>query len=356
MKNMFKHFLLTAVLVLPCIQASAHAPIIGITTMSNDGLISAESCPFLAVKYKKVLYKNSQGKENLENKKDAVFPFQFSIAPNINEYMQLCSGKTWTFLSLGLLALQQEGAAVSFAPAINGVIHNYGLQTAGLLATTEQNYFCQAGLINVALEQNYFLQAGLFNVTGRNGFLQAGLINAATTIKQDEQNWWNGIQIGFCNMLWDDLKGVGGNENEDFSLQIGLLNFNKHALLKWFPIINFSIPGLPRNGISRLPEIDFTGKTKQEVLEIIAKETKEPDGEIHLLMPFTRIEEHYTVFKNLDEALKSQRVQKANFMGVLSTRRLFSGDIYDFYELNFGKDDRVSKQEIRSRKKREYDK
>ncbi len=354
MKNSIKLLLLAAVLVLPGVQASAHAPLVGITSMSDDGLISADSCPFLAVTLTEKHGKTSEGEEITSQNTSAVFPFQFSIAPQLNRYLQLCSGETWTFLSLGLLALQQEGAAVSFAPVLNGVKHNYGLQTAGLLATTEHNYFSQAGLVNFSMGENYFLQAGVINVSGRNYFLQTGLVNLSFDPVKTE--WWNGFQIGLWNILKGNIKGVERNENEKFSFQIGLLNYNTNALLKWCPIINFSIPGLPRNGISRLPEIDFTGKTKQEVMEILAKETREPDGEIHLLMPYTRIEDHYTVFKNLEEALKNSRVQDAGFMGVLSTKRLFSSDIHDYYDLTFGKDGRVSKQEIRSRKKRPYDK
>ncbi len=312
-----KHFLLTAFIFLMSFQASAHLPILGITTQSEDGIISAKTCPFLSFQYTKDF-----GKITLK-KTCTLFPVQFSIVPQINnKYLQLCAGDTNVLAAFGLIALQQEGAVVSYAPLLNGVTQNYLLQS-GILSTAENNYFCQGGLINFVMEHNYFLQAGVLNLS--HGGPGCGY-------------WWSGLQAGIINIFRSNDRD---KESRHLSFQIGLLNYNESALLKWFPIINFSIPGLPQNGIYRLPEINFAGKTKQEVLEIINREC---NGEIHLLLPYTKKEDHYNVFENLETALNNPRVKNAKLIGGLMKKRLFSSNTMDFYFLTFDDSGRVKEQ------------
>ncbi len=198
-------------------------------TVDSDGIITADGTPF--------------------------FPFQFSIRSNTARPLQLCSGNVEIpGVAIGLTKMQQKSAVISFAPA-NCLTKNYFIQT-GLLKMTGDNYGLAPALVNFD-GRNYFLEAGLVNITGDNHGLQTGVVNVSSPLTFCR---WQGIQIGVVNFAYASLreKNIENSieikldekskeqiekikNTSHFTLQIGLLNFNKHALLKWFPIINFSV-------------------------------------------------------------------------------------------------------------------
>lgn len=128
------------------------------------------------------------------------------------DHAQLFDGNVHCFAAFGLLGLLQESGAVSFAP-FNMLRYNFFIQTGALTNISENNFFLTVSPCNL-VQKNYGLQTGLFNFSARDAGLQIGLINIGSL-----------IQIGVFN-----------SEGE---FQIGLLNFNPSAWLKWMPFINF---------------------------------------------------------------------------------------------------------------------
>ncbi len=73
------------------------------------------------------------------------------------------------------------------------------------------------------VNSNYGITAAPANMTAENHGLMLGIVN----IGPMGDTVGNGIQIGLINQA-------------ESGLQIGLINYNKHALLPWMPLLNWS--------------------------------------------------------------------------------------------------------------------
>ena len=142
-------------------------------------------------------------------------PVQVGIG--IFESANLFDADSVALLSIGLLGIQQYSSIISVGD-ITELKNNYGLMIGLLGNCTDVN-------------KNYGIKIGLFNVSGKFAkfqllgidffdYLQVGFLNGHTYID-------NILQIGIFNATLN-----GG-------VQIGLLNYNENALIKWMPFFNF---------------------------------------------------------------------------------------------------------------------
>ena len=134
-------------------------------------------------------------------------------------------------LSIGLLGIQQYSSIISVG-GITELKNNYGIQVSAA-SLTDRNYGLMIGLLEncTDVNKNYGIKIGITNVSGKFAkfqllgidffdYLQVGFLNGHTYID-------NILQIGILNATLN-----GG-------VQIGLLNYNENALIKWMPLVNF---------------------------------------------------------------------------------------------------------------------
>ena len=144
---------------------------------------------------------------------------------------QLFDTDSTALFSLGLLGVKQRSSIISFG-GITELKNNYGIQVSAA-SLTDRNYGLMIGLLEncTDVNKNYGIKIGLFNVSGKFAkfqllgidffdYLQVGFLNGHTYID-------NILQIGILNATLN-----GG-------VQIGLLNYNENALIKWLPFFNF---------------------------------------------------------------------------------------------------------------------
>ena len=96
-------------------------------------------------------------------------------------------------------------------------------------------------------------------------------------------------------------------------------------------------------GFSRLPEINFVGKNREEVVRIFASNPeKSYDGKINLMIP---VSSHNPLhcngnlyFNTPEEAIADEQIQNALTIGGYKTERYFSiPGGWDYYEVVFDK-------------------
>ena len=103
-------------------------------------------------------------------------------------------------------------------------------------------------------------------------------------------------------------------------------------------------------GFSRLPEINFVGKNREEVIRIFAQNPeKSYDGKINLMIP---VSPHNPLdcngnvyFNTAADALADKRIQNAPAIGGYRTARLMAvPGGWDYYEVVFDKNNIVVSQ------------
>ena len=157
------------------------------------------------------------------------------VGVGIFESANLFDADSVALLSIGLLGIQQYSSIISVG-GITELKNNYGIQVSAA-SLTDRNYGLMIGLLEncTDVNKNYGIKIGLFNVSGKFAkfqllgidffdYLQVGFLNGHTYID-------NILQIGIFNATLN-----GG-------VQIGLLNYNENALIKWMPLVNFSFGG-----------------------------------------------------------------------------------------------------------------
>ena len=133
--------------------------------------------------------------------------------------------------SIGLAGIQQHSSIISVG-GITELKKNYGIQVSAA-SLTDRNYGLMIGLLEncTDVNKNYGIKIGITNSCGKIAkfqllgidffdYLQVGFLNGHTYID-------NVLQIGIINATLN-----GG-------VQIGLLNYNENALIKWMPFFNF---------------------------------------------------------------------------------------------------------------------
>ena len=139
------------------------------------------------------------------------------VGAGIFESANLFDADSVALLSIGLLGIQQYSSIISVG-GITELKNNYGLMIGLLGNCTDVN-------------KNYGIKIGITNISGKFAkyqllgidffdYLQVGFLNGHTYID-------NILQIGIVNATLN-----GG-------VQIGLLNYNENALIKWMPLVNF---------------------------------------------------------------------------------------------------------------------
>lgn len=174
-----------------------------------------------------------------------IAPMQTGLGYNTCPY--LFDGNSNAIFSLTPIGIEQKSSIVSFS-GLNGLKYNYGVQLAWLACESEINYGISYGITNTS-EDNYGLSFGIVDILSHNCGFQIGFfnesehyhyqmfgINIASTFRIaalnfDTQSISNNIavDIGFFNI------------GSATSLQIGILNYNVHALIPCFPFFNFCI-------------------------------------------------------------------------------------------------------------------
>ena len=126
----------------------------------------------------------------------------------------------------------------------------------------------------------------------------------------------------------------------------------KYCILPTFFFFILFLTGC--SGFSRLPEINFVGKNREEVIRIFAQNPeKSYDGKINLMIPVS----HYQplncngniYFNTAEDALADKRIQDAPAMGGYRTARLMAvPGGWDYYEVVFDQNSIVISQKITS--------
>ena len=104
------------------------------------------------------------------------------------------------------------------------------------------------------------------------------------------------------------------------------------------------------SGFSCLPEINFVGKNREEVVRIFASNpTKNWGTHIHICTPLKNIPPYSCAnnlyFKTADEALADKRLQQAPALrGYFTVRFLSTPQAKDFYEVLFDTNGKVISQ------------
>ena len=104
------------------------------------------------------------------------------------------------------------------------------------------------------------------------------------------------------------------------------------------------------SGFSRLPEINFVGKNREEVVRIFASNpTKTWGTHIHICTPLKNIPPYSCAnnlyFKTADEALADKRLQQAPALrGYFTVRFLSTPQAKDYYEVLFDTNGKVISQ------------
>ena len=168
------------------------------------------------------------------------------VGVGIMESENLFDADSVALFSFGLLRIEQQSSIISLGgltrlennygilvSAASPVHRNYGLMCSLYLNATRENenYGIKIGLFNVSVSGKYdklqllgtdffdYLQVGVLNANNRDNILQVGVLN--------DNNRDNILQIGIFNTTSN-----GG-------VQLGLLNYNENALIKWMPFFNF---------------------------------------------------------------------------------------------------------------------
>ena len=153
------------------------------------------------------------------------------VGAGIFESANLFDADSVALFSIGLLGIQQYSSIISVG-GITELKNNYGIQVAAA-SLTDRNYGLMIGLLEncTDVNKNYGIKIGITNISGKFAkfqllgidffdYLQVGFLNGHTYID-------NILQIGILNATLN-----GG-------VQIGLLNYNENALIKWMPFFNF---------------------------------------------------------------------------------------------------------------------
>ena len=126
----------------------------------------------------------------------------------------------------------------------------------------------------------------------------------------------------------------------------------KHCILPIFIFFIVFLTGC--SGFSRLPEINFVGKNREEVIRIFAQNPeKSHDGKINLMIPVSRHNPFdcngNIYFNTAEDALADKRIQDAPAIGGYRTARLMAvPGGWDYYEVVFDQNSIVNSQKITS--------
>jgi hypothetical protein len=169
------------------------------------------------------------------DKKGLIHSWKFSplqVGVGIFDSANLFDADSIALFSFGFAGIQQHSSIISFG-GITELKNNYGIQVSAA-SLTDRNYGLMIGFFLgncTDVNKNHGIKIGITNISGKFAkfqllgidffdYLQVGFLNGHTYID-------NVLQIGIFNATLN-----GG-------VQIGLLNYNENALIKWMPFFNF---------------------------------------------------------------------------------------------------------------------
>ena len=157
------------------------------------------------------------------------------VGAGIFESANLFDADSVALLSIGLLGIQQYSSIISVG-GITELKNNYGIQVSAA-SLTDRNYGLMIGLLEncTDVNKNYGIKIGITNISGK--FAKFQLLGI---------DFFDYLQVGFLNghTYIDNVLQIGiFNATSNGGVQIGLLNYNENALIKWMPLVNFSFGG-----------------------------------------------------------------------------------------------------------------
>ena len=157
------------------------------------------------------------------------------VGVGIFESANLFDADSVALFSIGLLGIQQYSSIISVG-GITELKNNYGIQVSAA-SLTDRNYGLMIGLLEncTDVNKNYGIKIGITNVSGK--FAKFQLLGI---------DFFDYLQVGFLNghTYIDNVLQIGiFNATSNGGVQIGLLNYNENALIKWMPLVNFSFGG-----------------------------------------------------------------------------------------------------------------
>ena len=124
----------------------------------------------------------------------------------------------------------------------------------------------------------------------------------------------------------------------------------KYCILPAFIFLMMFFTGC--SGFSCLPEINFVGRNREEVVRIFVQNPeKSYDGKINLMIPVSRHNpldcNGNVYFKSPEDALADERIQNAPAIGGYKTARLMAvPGGWDYYEVVFDKNGIAVSQKV----------
>ena len=162
------------------------------------------------------------------------FPLQLDAG--LVKSRKLVDEETNTFISVGLLLLEQKSAVLSVALLANRLQNNYGIQLPLFLGSVTDN--------------NYGISFGWDNFSKKCYGIQLGVLNhcfAGEKIEPQHERWQflgmniaDRVYLGVVNIS-DKLQIGLFNLSPGNAFQIGLLNYNARSFIPWCPVINFDM-------------------------------------------------------------------------------------------------------------------
>ncbi|MBR2438877.1 MAG: hypothetical protein IKB25_01680 [Lentisphaeria bacterium] len=153
------------------------------------------------------------------------------VGVGIFESANLFDADSVALLSIGLLGIQQYSSIISVG-GITELENNYGIQVSAA-SLTDRNYGLMIGLLEnyTDVNENYGIKIGITNSSGK--FAKFQLLGI---------DFFDYLQVGFLNghTYIDNVLQIGiFNTTSNGGVQLGLLNYNENALIKWMPFFNF---------------------------------------------------------------------------------------------------------------------
>ena len=152
------------------------------------------------------------------------------VGAGIFESANLFDADSVALFSFGLLRIQQQASIISLG-GMTRLENNYGIQLSAASLTNRNYGLMLSSYLNATCtNDNYGIKIGLFNVSGNYDKLQLLGID-----------FFDYLQVGFLNghNYIDNILQIGiFNMTSNGGVQIGLLNYNENALIKWMPFFN----------------------------------------------------------------------------------------------------------------------
>jgi len=153
------------------------------------------------------------------------------VGVGIFESANLFDADSVALFSIGLAGIQQQASIISLG-GMTRLENNYGIQLSAA-SLTDRNYGLMIGLLEncTDVNKNYGIKIGITNISGK--FAKFQLLGI---------DFFDYLQVGFLNghTYIDNVLQIGiFNTTSNGGVQIGLLNYNENALIKWMPFFNF---------------------------------------------------------------------------------------------------------------------